>query len=280
MMGLKQETEMPSLVNHPSSKITKLLLMGDPGSGKTGGLAALANAGYKLHIADLDNGLDVLVNMLSDRKSPYSKEAIGNIDFQTITERHVKISAKGGVEVPPSATVWNRLVAVATKWPDGGSVNDWNEEHIFVLDSMTLAGIAAYNFAAVANVANKNQDNRMTYFHAQQYLEHLIQCLFSDDVKCNIIITSHITFLGDENNIQHGFPTTIGSRLSSKIGRYFNSVLMMKTDNKNHWLYTVPSTTKVELKSSAPLRVKERYDIKFGLAEYFKDVQSQVGFAQ
>lgn len=268
---------MAALENHQSARTTKLLLMGDPGAGKTGCLAALAHAGYNLRIADLDNGLDVLRNMLMGPKSPYDKEAYKRVKFQTITERHVKISAKGGTETPPSATVWNRLTQLLMNWKneseDLGPITSWTEQDVFVLDSMTLAGIAAYNFAAVASAGNKNQDPRMIYFHAQNYLEYLMQCLYADDVKCNIIVTSHITFMEDGNSISHGYPTTIGSRLSAKIGRYFNSVLLMKTENKLHRLYTVPIATKVELKSSAPLSVKDTYDIKFGLAEYFKDVR-------
>jgi hypothetical protein len=272
---------MPNLVDHHSAKTTKLLVMGDPGSGKTGALASLADAGYNVRIIDLDNGLDVLHNYLIDPKSPYKKDSYKNVKYITITERHSRISSRGGVEVPTSATVWNRITQSLMNWKndseDLGPISSWTEKDVLVLDSMTLAGIAAFNFSAVSNLGNKNQDPRMTYFHAQNYLEYLMQCLYADDVKCNVIVNSHITYLEGDNSIMQGYPTTIGSRLSSKVGRYFNSVLMMKSDGKNHRLYTIPSASRVELKSSAPLRVKEYYDIKFGLAEYFRDVQG-VGF--
>lgn len=267
---------MPSLINHPSSKTTKLLLMGDPGSGKTGSLASLADAGYNLRILDLDNGLDILRNILMDKNSPYKKDSVKNINYMTITEKHAKISNQAGVL--PSATVWNRIVAALNGWKekdnniDFGPVTTWTEKDVLVIDSLTLAGIAAYNFAVISNPGNK--DNRMTYFHAQNYLEYLMQCLYADDVKCNIVVNSHITFIEDGAQIAHGYPTTIGRALSSKIGRYFNSMLLMKSDGRNHRLYTVPSAAKVELKTSAPLRVKDNYDIKFGLAEYFRDVQN------
>ena len=50
---------MASIKNHTSVDVTKLLLVGDSGSGKTASLATLANAGYKLRILDYDNGLDL-----------------------------------------------------------------------------------------------------------------------------------------------------------------------------------------------------------------------------
>lgn len=270
------ESNMPDLADHPASNTTKLLLMGDPGSGKTGALASLAHAGYNLRIVDLDNGLDILKNLLMDPKSPYSNTAYKNVKYVTLTERKMAISSRGGTEVPKSATVWNRLSSLLTNWKNGsedlGPIESWTEKEVLVIDSMTLAGIAAYNFAWVSQAGNKNQDGRMIYFHAQSYLEYLMQCLYSEDVKCNVVVTAHVTFLGDEMDISHGYPMTIGSKLSLKIGRYFNSVLLLKSEGKNHRLYTVP-TFKVEVKTSAPLRVKDSYDIRFGLADYFKDVR-------
>lgn len=271
---------MPSLENHPSSKTTKLLLMGNPGAGKTGSLAALADAGYNLRILDLDNGLDVLRNLLMDPKSPYKGEAYKRVNYVTLTEKKMGITSAGGLETPKGATVWNRVSSTLNNWPDGlGPIASWTEKDVLVIDSLTLAGIAAFNFAAVATAGDKNRDPRMVYFHAQNYLEYLMQCLYSDEVVCNVVVCAHITFIGDELKIMHGFPTTIGSRLSSKIGRYFNTMLMIRQEGPRRKIYTIP-TSQVELKSSAPLKVKDSYDIKFGLAEYFRDVQGSVGFGQ
>lgn len=268
---------MPSLETHNSSIITKMILVGDPGSGKTGSLAALADAGYELRILDLDNGIDVLKNLLMDPKTPYAKDAYKRVKYVTLTEKPGNLSRVSTMAVPQSATVWNRIAQTLNNWKfpgeELGSITTWDEKTVLVIDSMTLAGIAAYNFAAVQNSGSK-VDPRMTYFHAQNYLEYLVQCLYSDDVKCNVIVTSHISFVGGEDNAQllHGYPTTIGRALSAKIGRYFNSILMIKTEGKSRRLYTAP-TSRVELKNTAPLRVKEFYEIKNGLAEYFRDVQ-------
>jgi hypothetical protein len=268
---------MPSLEMHSSSKITKMLLIGDSGSGKTGSFASLADAGYNLRIIDLDNGIDILRHMLMDPKTPYSKDAHKNVKFVTITERPGNINAVGGMAVPKSATVWNRIAQTLTHWKVGdedlGPIATWGPKDILILDSMTLIGAAAFNFAAVQNLGNKNQDGRINYFHAQNYLEYLIQNLYGDDIKCNVIITSHISFIGDDDNTMHGYPTTVGRALSSKVGRYFNTILMIKSERDgSRRIYTIP-TSRVELKNTAPLKVKPYYDIKFGLAEYFRDAQ-------
>jgi hypothetical protein len=59
---LNESLTMPSLDKHQSSEFTKLLLEGDSGSGKTGSLASLVAAGFKLRVLDMDNGLDSLAN--------------------------------------------------------------------------------------------------------------------------------------------------------------------------------------------------------------------------
>lgn len=270
---------MPSLDQHPSSSITKMLLIGDSGSGKTGALASLAHAGYNLRIYDLDNGMDAFINELMDPKTPYDKDAWKRVKYQTLTEKPAGITATVTALVPKAATVWTRLCSQLDHWKtpseDLGTLDKWGDTDVLVIDSMTLAGIAAYNFAAVQNSGNRNIDGRMIYFHAQTYMEKLALVLFSDEVKCNVIVTSHISFIGGDDGIGaiHGYPTTIGRALSAKIGRYFNTVLMVKSDEqKKRKIYTVP-TSRVELKNSAPLRVKDSYDIKFGLMEFFKDVQ-------
>jgi hypothetical protein len=74
---------MPNLANHQSSNFTKLLLIGDSGSGKTGSLTSLVAAGYKLRIWDFDNGLDPLVQHVR-RTAP---DKLGNIEYHTLRDR-------------------------------------------------------------------------------------------------------------------------------------------------------------------------------------------------
>jgi septum formation inhibitor-activating ATPase MinD len=57
---------MPQATKHQSHRTTKMLNMGDAGSGKTGALASLAKAGQRLVILDFDNGLDILIGLLKN----------------------------------------------------------------------------------------------------------------------------------------------------------------------------------------------------------------------
>ncbi len=51
---------MPTLDQHQSAEVVKVLVIADSGAGKSGLIGSLANAGYRCFIADMDNGLDVL----------------------------------------------------------------------------------------------------------------------------------------------------------------------------------------------------------------------------
>ena len=62
---------MPSLKGANLSAVTKLLLIGDSGTGKTGALAPLIKKGYRVRILDMDNKIanGILPQVLIERLS-------------------------------------------------------------------------------------------------------------------------------------------------------------------------------------------------------------------
>ena len=75
---------MPTLDQHQSNDLTKMIILGDPGSGKTGGLCSLVKAGYKLAIIDFDNGLDSLVQYIK-HECPDKIKNVHYVTFETST---------------------------------------------------------------------------------------------------------------------------------------------------------------------------------------------------
>src|SRR5271154_7035431 len=64
---------MPSILDYADAA-AKILLVGKPGAGKTGSLAALVAAGYRLRIIDTDKGIRRLYSLLTDDVHyPYAK---------------------------------------------------------------------------------------------------------------------------------------------------------------------------------------------------------------
>src|SRR6185369_4873204 len=111
---------MPSLSSHHSSETTKLLFIGDSSSGKTGALASLAAAGYKLRILDFDNGIDVLKHWLTHPNSSYLKtnpSCLDNVHYVTLTDP-MKAAANGKLYYT-KAQAWARAMNLLYEWKDG-----------------------------------------------------------------------------------------------------------------------------------------------------------------
>lgn len=295
---------MPALTAHQSSSTVKMLLIGDSGSGKTGALASLAAAGYNLRIIDLDNGLDILKNYLTDPASPYYKanpDAGKNVRFVTLTE---KMKNLGGRIVPASATVWSKTIGLLDNWTekeeDGqeiklGPISKWTPQDVLVIDSLSFLSTAALHFGLQlqgALMATRTQNEaRRDVGTAQNLLRDILAMLFDSSVKCNVIVISHITFVDDKggkpgtdenSSMSNGYPSAIGRALSPHIPRYFNSVLIARTygsgSSAKHKLYTGAQSVGGQLinaKTSAPLLVKTEYPLESGLADYFKAVKGE-----
>lgn len=264
---------MPKLASHQSSEITKVLFLGDSGSGKTGALASLAGAGYNLRILDLDSGLDVLKNILSDPKSQYGKDALDRVDYITITDR---MKNQSGRLVPKEAKVWTKTMDALTNWPGFGPIASWTSQDVLVIDSLTMLSTAALNFTLSLNARLGQQPHQSDWYGGQQLIESLLQMLYDEGIRCNVIVIAHITFIGEENGPVRGYPNTLGKSLPPKVGRYFNTILMAKSSGSGTALKRKIHTNPVgviELKNTAPTRVLPEYPLETGLASYFAAVR-------
>ena len=265
---------MPALLDHQSAQVTKLLLLGDSGAGKTGSLASLAEAGWNLHINDFDNGLDILRNVLT----PAAQARVFYESIQDSREkRGVNVLGAGNQiigrteRMVPVGDAWPRFLSLLDKWPaTGESVYKLGPKDVLVNDSLTFMSKAALNF--ILKVNNRHKLNEYDYGDAQTMLEDIFATLYDHDLKCNVILIAHIDYQPDGRGVLQGMPAAPGKKLSPKIGRYFNSVLRVKTIGKERQITTTSDGT-VELKTSAPSSVKPSYPLASGLAQYFRDVQ-------
>lgn len=271
---------MPPLNQHQSGETTKMIFIGDPGAGKSGALASLAAAGYNLRILDFDNGLDVLRNLLMGAKgfaSPYAEGSVNRVEFITLTD---KMKPVAGKLIPVAATVWSRMIKLLENWTDGetklGSILSWTPQDVLVIDSLTMLSNAALAFILSINGRLGQQPHQSDWYHGQQLIESLLQTLYDENVKCNVIVNCHLTYIGEEGGPQRAYPNCLGKALPPKVGRYFNSALLAQsTGSGNAMKRRIFTNTRgmIELKNTAPLSVKPEYPIETGLAEYFAAVR-------
>lgn len=290
----------------------KMLLAGDSGAGKTGSLVSLILDGYKLRIIDVDNKVDILLNALHDPKSPYfarAKTLNLNDALRYETVNHKMITMDTGKEVriqPASAIVWPKTEKLCHEWREAcgvflGAISSWGDDTVLVIDSFTFAGFAAlYYIQELNNHLGETGGNswRRDVGGAQDQMEKILRLLCSDAVKCHVIIITHINYLSENYNedkqtgkrtlaisssasdvfgVAKAYPSAIGRALGPRIGTYFNNVLELKIDgamgNAKRNIYTRP-TGSVNVKTSAPFSLDERYEISDGLAKIFRTLRN------
>lgn len=273
---------MPDLGDHSSFEIVKGLYMGDPGAGKTGSLASLVKAGYKLRIYDFDNLLGSLAQYI--RKD--CPENMSNVKFQTFTDKFkasdMPVAMVGGnatvqgfTDGTPKAYVEG--LKQLTRWRAGdedlGEPAKWGADTVVVIDSLTSCAQAAYRYAQAMNPMAK--EGRTHYFTAQQLVMNLLYLLASKDFATNVLVLAHIDYDKDHLGITKGFPRSIGSAINATISANFNCVLMCESQGSGTSVKRVirtNSTGIVELKNPVSFKLPDSLPIETGLATFFKEV--------
>lgn len=264
---------MASLAQHQSSEFTKLLLMGDSKSGKTGALASLALKGFKLRILDYDNGLDALAQVIK-LKNPKMLE---NVEYRTLRDK--RIASPLGPVISGTATAFIEGLRMLDNWKYGtvdlGNPAKWGKDVIVVLDSLTFMADAAFNFREplVPRSKDGKYDVRAAYKDAQDAIENVLALVTSESFETNVIVISHVKYVQNPDGTKKGYPTAIGSALSPEIPRYFNSVALTQTVAGTRTIQTA-ATAMIDLANPASFKMLPTLPIETGLATFFDTLRS------
>jgi hypothetical protein len=264
---------MPSLEQHQSSEFTKLLLIGDSKSGKTGALAPLTKK-YKLRILDFDNGLDALAQIVK-RDNPAD---LKNIEFRTIRDK--MIATPLGPMVGGTATAFIDGIKMLDKWQYGdtdfGKPAEWGKDVILVLDSLTFMADAAFHFREplVPRSKDGKYDVRAVYKDSQDAIESVLALLTSESFRTNVIVISHVRYVDNPDGTKKGYPTAVGAALSPQIPRYFNSVALAQTGPGGKRQIQTAATAMIDLANPASFKMLPTLPIETGLATFFDTLRS------
>lgn len=238
---------MTTLDNHHGSKFIKIAFIGDSGTGKTGALVSLVAAGYKLKILDLDNGLDAL----REWGKVECKDKLSNVDFETRRDKYKATSA--GLILDGSPKAFTDSLKLMTQWSDGTNPSEWGEDTIFVLDSLTAFGKAAFEWAKGLNPAAK--DPRQWFYTAQQGVEDTVALLTGESFHANVIIISHVTYDEWQDGTTKGSISAVGKALGPKLAKYLNTLVLAEKkgtgDSVKRIIRTAP-TSVVDVKVPGP----------------------------
>lgn len=267
---------MPTLSQHDSHQYTKLLFIGDHGSGKTGGLAPLVRAGYNLFVFDFDNGLDILANLLSDEP-----EALERVHFQTFTDDLKTL--QDGTTIPKGqpkafANAMKQLNHWKTDDEDCGSPKEFGPDSVVVIDSLTHLSMTAMRKVLADNGRAGEWPWQSDWGAAQQLVRGILQMLYSASFQSNVIVNAHIQFQTLQDGSTKVYPKTLGQALSPEVGSYFNTMVGAETKgggkNSKHIIRTM-SDGVLEFKNSNPEKVPAELPLESGLADLFSILQGR-----
>jgi hypothetical protein len=210
---------MATLADLKSNIFTKIAILGDGGSGKTGGLASLVLDGYNLKIADFDGGVNILASILRVKDPTKLK----NVEVETFKNKY-KPNGVGKLIVDGSASAFSNGMKKLTEWTKAPG-----EKDIIVVDSLTFMGKAAMDFI-LQLVSREEKPEQQDWGAAMGLCEKAVALLMSDSAKCNVIMNTHVNWVENEGgSISKGYPMILGSKLPTTIGTYFNTILVLKT---------------------------------------------------
>jgi hypothetical protein len=266
---------MPTLDQHQSNEYTKVLLIGDSKSGKTGSLISLVKAGYKLRIIDMDNLLDVLKYFIL-RDCP---DLIKNVEYRTLRDKRIPDPVTGA-PIVSSPTAYPTAVRMMERWKyegvDLGRPAEWGSDCILVIDSLSRLCDAAYDFREKITTSKEKYDIRAAYGDAQDSVENNLANITDDNYKTNVIVIAHVVYQTQPDGTVKGFPQGVGQKLSPKIPQYFSSVVLY-TNRKDKRMMQTTSTQLIDLANPKPFEMEPSYPIETGLAEFFKVLRPPPG---
>ncbi len=264
---------MPSLADHPSNVLVKLLLIGDAKAGKTGSLVSLVRAGYRLRILDLDNLLDTLKQYVM-KECP---ELASHVEYRTIRDKRKAGSLGAVIDGQPKAYV--DTVKMLQRWKyttsDGTEIDlgepcDWGPDCILVIDSLSRLCAAAYDWQDALTPTGRSgeKDGRAVYGNAQEAIENMLAMLTGPAMETNVLVIAHGLYMDLPDGTSKIFPQGVGQKLSPKIPQYFPNVIRYKNASGKRTIQ-LKSDAMCDLANAAPFKMPDTLPVETGLADFF-----------
>lgn len=249
-------------------KPLRILYIGNSGSGKTGSLISLLRAGYKIRMHDMDNNADSLLE-LCKHEDP---KLLDNLDIISLRDKF-RSSQTFGVEVSGQPKAFVNMLTTLNKWDDGSTPAEWGQDTIYVLDTLTSVGRAAFHWAKGMNSSSK--DPRQWYGAGQEAIKTLLEMITSPDFKPHVMVLSHIDLVDMPDGATQGFASSLGKALGPQIAKTFSTLVLAekKGSGKNikRQIGTIP-TALLDLKNPKPFALEDSYPLDTGMAQIFKSL--------
>ncbi len=280
----------------------KILIVGDPGTGKTGMLAALVAAGFKLRSLDCDYGksAEVIEGLLRSDAYPYR----AYMEKHNITPDYsfipfnipmglVEISVADGKKTrketvigPTSGAAFNKIFSVLTNWTDEngeifGNAGTWGPDTVISVDTISSLGEMGVIYSQFLNNHPGAIDDAFGRDNsaAQKWVSNLLTMLCSTVIKCNVIVNAHITRVDTTSEVPvnpvqrmmekkifdaKGYPKVLSRAFSTQIAKYFNNLFIAREEFNRRTISTISADN---ITAKGPAWLEPSYPIETGLLE-------------
>lgn len=282
--------QLGKLPNPPA----RILLSGFPSAGKTGSLAVLANAGYKLRLLDFDGNWEILKHHVN---------ASADCDIVSF-EDPVRMGARTmGADGVPTAFFdadrildrWRYKAGADNSWVDLGASKEWGPDHIVCLDNLTGLTQACWYRAQVLTNTRADGDMRRVYQLAADEQLAFIRRLTNANNRYHFICITHLKLIGPQEAARNDeeatkefkrfaaeaiptrlYPTAVGRQLAFNIAGEFPTHIRAVVEDvggKIRRALQYTPTTEVDLKlpiGPDALTSLGRLDAATGLLKIFE----------
>ena len=252
-----------------STQLVKMLYVGVSGTGKTGSLASLVKAGYRLRVLDFDNGVSPLLSFVK-RDCP---DLYDNVDVIQCRDK-LKADPLKGAAVSGAAKAYTDGIKYMTKWDDESIPATWGPDTIFVLDSLTMFGRAAFRWAQGMDPTCK--DPRQWYNSAQQSIITVLDLLTSPEFNSHVLVLTHVDLVEMPDGTTHGYASSLGKALGPKIPAVFNNMILAESKGTGEAVkrtITTMPTSLLDLKNEKPFEIPRSLPLETGMATIFRTIR-------
>lgn len=287
---------MPNLSDHKSKRVSRILLVGDPGAGKTSAYGSLLAHGQRLFVMDFDDGLDPIRQFVAP-------EHHKNLIFESLVDK-VRFSAKTGYPtVKGTPTAFKTFVSLMDRWVDSetgedyGPPEEWGDNDWLVVDTLTNLGAASMNYTLHKAQRSGESIRKKDWGDAIRRVTGFLDEIRS--LPINVILCAHLMRLTpDDNddddkrkeggrqaaasralpeNYMMRYPATLGQKLPPRVGGHFTCVLQVKRVGKGRNARRIIRTTPdddVDVKVPVPAaKLEAEYEVQ----DFWKIVEALRG---
>lgn len=248
------------------SDLLRVLYVGNSGSGKTGSLISLLQAGYEIRMLDMDHNCKSLIELCKK----HNPELLKQLDVISVRDKF-RASQLSGVEVSGQPKAFVDMLKLMNKWDDESVPGSWPSNTIFVVDTLTSVGRAAFHWAKGMNPSAK--DPRQWYAAAGEALVSFLEMITSPAFANHVIVLSHIDEVERPDGMVQGYASSLGKALGPKIPKVFSTMVMAERkgtgSNVRRTIQTMP-TQMMDLKSPIPWALEKELPLETGMATIFE----------